>query len=255
MKIGKFVQAGRRLKNDPLGFLLDLLILIVANLLIPIPLVGNLILEFRGFALGALGFFAVLALAVFLSIGVVFAAPILIASGYLQSIFPSTVNASSSSVDEGFADVSIPQQNPFGGSGLSFVTITAYFHDSNYYLTFGKVHTGIDMVPNDNYFQNSKTYKATGKIIPLSTLSGTVNYYVDGDGGNTVVLTNDQNSLRALFLHFSQVFVATGQTIKAGTQLGIMGHTGFATADHLHYEIQVNNGGNWTPVDSLPYIQ
>ncbi len=257
MKIAKLLQAAKQLKNDPIGFLLDLLILIVANLLIPIPIVGSLLVEFRGLALGALGFIAVLALAVFLSIGVVFTAPLLIASGYLQSIFPSTVNASSStsSVDEGFADVSIPQRNPFGGQGLSFVTITAYFHDPNYYLTFGKIHTGVDMVPNDTYLQNSKTYKARGTIIPLSTLSGSVNYYVDGDGGNTVVVTNDQNTLRALFLHFSQVFVTTGETIKAGTRLGVMGHTGFATADHLHYEIQVNNGGNWTPVDPLPYIQ
>lgn len=254
MKIGKFVQAGRRLKNDPLGFLLDILILIVANLLIPIPLVGNFILEFRGFALGALGFLTVLVLFIFLSIGVVFATPLLIASGYLNSIFPQSVHASSQN-DDNFADVSIPQQNPFGGSGLSYVTITAYFHDPNYYLTFGKIHTGIDMVPNDTYFQNSKTYKTTVKMVPLSSLSGTVDYYVDGDRGNTVVVTNSQNSLRALSLHLSQVFVSSGQTIKAGTPLGVMGHTGFATADHLHYEIQINDNGVWTPVDPLPYIQ
>ena len=92
-------------------------------------------------------------------------------------------------------------------------------------------------------------------MIPLSSLSGTVDYYVDGDGGNTVVVTNGQNSLRALSLHLSQVFVSSGQTIKAGTPLGVMGHTGFATADHLHYEIQINDNGVWTPVDPLPYIQ
>ncbi len=253
-KIGKIIQAADRLRTDPLGLILDSLILVVANMLIPIPLVGNLILEFRGFALGALGFLAVLVLFIFLSLGVVFATPLLIASGYLNSIFPQSVQANSQN-DNSFADVSIPQQNPFGGSGLSLVTITAYFHDPNYFIAFGRIHTGVDMVPNDNYFQNSKTYKASGKIIPLSSLSGMVNYYVDGDGGNTVVITNTQNSLRALFLHFSQVFVSTGQTIKAGTQLGVMGHTGFATADHLHYEIQVNNNGVWTPVDPLPYIK
>ena len=252
MKISKYAHTAIRLKDDPLGFLLDLLILVIANLLIPIPLAGNILLEFRRFTLGALGFIVILALFVFLSVGVVFATPLLIASGYIENIFQSSPNTNISA-DESFSDTQTPQQNPFGGSGLSYTTITAYFHDPSYYLTFGKVHTGIDIVPNDSYYQNSKIYKSGGKVVIFSTLSGRARFYIDEEGGKTVEIINNDQATKALFIHFSDVFV-TGGDIKAGTPLGVMGNSGFATADHLHYEIQVKNGANWVTVDPLPYI-
>lgn len=251
MRISKLSHAAIRLKDDPLGFFLDLLVLVIANLLIPIPLAGTILLEFRGFAIGALGFIAILVLFVFLSVGVVFAAPILIASGYLENIFHSA--NSNISADESFTDTQTPQQNPFGGSGLSYITVTAYFHDPSYYLTFGKVHTGIDIVPNDTYYQSNKTYKSGGKVIIFATLSGRARFYTDEEGGKTVEITNNDQTTKALFIHFSDVFV-TGGDVKAGIPLGVMGNSGFATADHLHYEIRVKNGDNWIAVDPLSYI-
>jgi len=250
-KIGKYAHAATRLKDDPLGFLLDLLVLIVANLLIPIPLVGNIGLEFRGFALGCLGFVAIFTLFIFLSIGVVFASPLLFTSGYLQNIFASN---NTTAADEEFADTSTPQKNPFGGTGLSYTTTTAYFHDVGYYLTFGKVHTGIDLVPNDTYYQNSKTYKSGGKVVIFSTVSGHARFYIDKEGGATVEVTNNEGTLRVLNIHFSDIYVTTGQEIKAGIPLGVMGQSGFATGNHLHYEVQVKNGASWIAVDPLSYI-
>ena len=52
-----------------------------------------------------------------------------------------------------------------------------------------------------------------------------------------------------------EVCVSTGQTAQAGTPLGEMGKTGFATAEHVHYEIRIKDGSNWLPVNPLTYIQ
>lgn len=52
-----------------------------------------------------------------------------------------------------------------------------------------------------------------------------------------------------------KVYVSTGNPIKAGTPLGEMGGTGFATGEHVHYEVRINSSGTWMPVNPLTYIR
>lgn len=40
----------------------------------------------------------------------------------------------------------------------------------------------------------------------------------------------------------SQIDVAPGQAIAAGTMLGLSGLTGFTTGHHLHFEIRFDGG-------------
>lgn len=127
--------------------------------------------------------------------------------------------------------------------------------DTAYYLQFGKAHTGIDLVPSSTYFSNSESYKNTRKINIFSTINGKVNYYIDSEGGETVEVTNSQGFLKVVLIHFSSVYVHTGDIIKAGTPLGIMGDTGFATGAHVHYEVRTIDGANWLAVNPLNYIQ
>ena len=179
--------------------------------------------------------------------------PLLLTSGVIHDI--TSVFNTSVAADSSFVETSVPRQNPLGGPGLSFSTITAYFMDSAYYLQFDKPHTGIDLVPSSTYFSTSESYKSTGKINVFSTINGKVNYYVDSEGGETVEVTNSQGFLKVVFIHFSSVYVHTGDTVKAGTPLGIMGDTGFATGAHVHYEVRTKDGDNWLAVNPLNYIQ
>jgi murein DD-endopeptidase MepM/ murein hydrolase activator NlpD len=156
--------------------------------------------------------------------------------------------------DTSFVSTSVPKQNPFGGNGMSFTNITAYFHDADYYVRFGKLHTGIDLVPTDQYYQNSKTYQSTHKVVIFATMNGSVRHYVDQNGGETVEITNADSSIKVLYNHFSVVLVESGN-VTTGTPIGIMGATGFATGEHVHYEIQTRDGNNWLPVNPLGYIQ
>ncbi len=242
-------------KQDPFGFIIDTLIAIVVNLVIPIPLAGELVSTLRGPALGCLVTLILLGIFMLVTIGTIIMSPFIVSSSFLQQITSSLVVPSNIAADDSFLETSIPSQNPLGGAGMSYTNITAYFLDPNYFLQFGKVHTGVDLVPNDTYYANSKTYKETRQVVVFSTLNGSVSHFIDGYGGETVEVTNDTNSLKAIFVHFKTVFVNSGATIKAGTPLGIMGKTGFATGEHVHYEIQLKNGNSWGITNPLQYIK
>lgn len=251
MKLLKKIKDVRDFRNDPLGFIIDLIIIIVVNLLVPIPMSGRVAAQFREPVLGCLISLLVLALFLLAIIGTILMTPLLMTSGFLKTF----TSSSPSSSDNGFSETFIPHQNPFGGPGISYCTVSAYFMDSSYYLVFGKNHTGIDLVPSDTYFTDSGTYKTTGEIVIFSTINGKVNYYVDSEGGETIEVTNSDNSLKIIFIHFSEVLVNTGDTIKAGTPIGIMGSTGFSTGAHVHYEIRIKDGSSWLAVNPLNYIQ
>lgn len=73
----------------------------------------------------------------------------------------------------------------------------------------------------------------------------------DGSGyGNRVVIDHG-NGLQTLYAHLSKVYVAVGQTVRRGDQIGQMGSTGRSTGVHLHFEIHKNG----TPVDPLSYLK
>lgn len=242
-------------KQDPFGFIVDTIISIVVNLVIPIPLAGEVVSSLRGPALGCFVSLLLLGIFMIVTIGAIIMSPFLVSSSFLQRMTASLVVPSNIASDDSFIETSIPMQNPLGGVGMSYTAITAYFLDPNYFLQFGKIHTGVDLVPTDAYYKESKTYKDTHQVVVFSTLNGSVSHFRDEYGGETVEITNSENSLKAIFVHFSTVFVNSGVTIKAGTPIGIMGKTGFATGEHVHYEIQLKDGNSWNITNPLQYIQ
>lgn len=256
MKALSYAKNLKHLSDNPIGFITDTIVRIIVNLVVPIPLAGEIALEFKGPILGALASFILILFFTLIISGTVLLSPFLVGSSVIQSIIgvfsPIT---SGVAPDPSFAETSVPRQNPFGGSGMSYSVVTAYFLDPNYFLQFGKQHMGMDIVPSDSYYQNSTTYKQIHKIVAFSTINGTVNHYIDEYGGETVEVTNSDGSLKAIFVHFSQVFVNTGDTIKAGTAVGIMGASGEATGPHVHYQIDTKNGNTWNPVNAINYIQ
>ncbi len=55
--------------------------------------------------------------------------------------------------------------------------------------------------------------------------------------------------ISTLYAHFSGTAVYEGQTVNKGDVLGYVGQTGWATGNHLHFEVRVNG----TAVDPLGY--
>lgn len=241
-------------RSDPFGFIADLLITVIANLFIPIPLAGEGLQAFRGPVLGCLASALILGLFMLVVVGTIILSPFIVSTSFLQrltTLVPSTLNIS---FDDNFYETSVPQQNPFGGSGMAYTSITAHYLDPRYFLNFGRIHTGVDFVPTDAYFSTSKTYKETGQIVIFSTINGTARSYIDHYGGITVEVINNEDTYKVIFVHFKQVLISGG-SVSAGTPVGIMGSTGRATGEHLHYEVRVKQGSIWQPVNPLGYIQ
>ena len=56
--------------------------------------------------------------------------------------------------------------------------------------------------------------------------------------GNLVIVEN--GAYRTYYAHLSSIPVSVGDTVKAGTTIGLSGNTGNSTGPHLHYEIRKN---------------
>jgi len=61
--------------------------------------------------------------------------------------------------------------------------------------------------------------------------------------GNLVIVEN--GDYRTYYAHLSSIPVSVGDTVTAGTTIGLSGNTGNSTGPHLHYEIRKGN----VPID------
>ncbi|MBA3723512.1 MAG: M23 family metallopeptidase [Candidatus Levybacteria bacterium] len=244
MQCKKRLEKGQQILNNPFEFILDCIVRAIAYLFIPFPLAAEVLVRFRGMVLAILLNAVLLIVVLFITLFSIFTNPSVIGNANANTNIP---------IDGSFIATDIPLQNPLGGQGLSLVKITAGFMDPNYSF-FGSVHTGVDFVPNEEYYLSNKIYKETGVVV-YATMNGTVNYFTDKYGSHTVEVTNSDNSIKVIVMHLNSVFVATGEILTAGKPVGTMGNTGFSTGEHLHYEIRVKNGDGWIPVNPLGYIQ
>lgn len=55
------------------------------------------------------------------------------------------------------------------------------------------------------------------------------------------VIVNHGYGFKTVYAHMSQINVTTGQQVKRGEILGLVGNTGLSTAPHLHYEVMKDN--------------
>lgn len=100
-----------------------------------------------------------------------------------------------------------------------------------------KVHTGIDLGAGEG---TPIRAAADGNVVTAGV--------VDGYGNCTVI--DHGNGLATLYGHQSQLLVTPGQQVHKGDIIGLVGHTGFATGPHLHFEVRVDG----VPVDPIPYL-
>jgi murein DD-endopeptidase MepM/ murein hydrolase activator NlpD len=96
--------------------------------------------------------------------------------------------------------------------------------------------------------------------LPLVAARGGAVQYAgyEGNAGNYVVIDGKGTTLDFMYAHLAQPSpLHTGDSVRTGQPIGVVGDTGDATACHLHFEIWTAPG--WyqggSPVDPLPYLQ
>lgn len=260
-KIAKYGQALRTLKEikeRPVGFVVDLILAAIVSALVPIPFAGTVVTRYKKYIIaGIIGALLLLFIIPFVIIGVltnIFSTPQSTQTAIQKGLQGSQLlQALEGYIEAGFTDTDIPSRNPLGGNGMENSIVTMDYHDPNY-MFFDHIHTGIDLVPSSNYYSTNLAYRKTGQLIVFATMNGKSTYYVDQYGANVVDTYNSGNTMFTRYVHLATSFISTGEMVKAGQPVGIMGQTGEATGVHLHYELRVNQGGTFVTVNPRDYI-
>ncbi|MFC7221029.1 transglycosylase family protein [Streptomyces polyrhachis] len=102
-------------------------------------------------------------------------------------------------------------------------------------------HTGVDFSA------------ASGTSVHAIAAGTVVSAGWSGSYGNEVVLKHADGRY-SQYAHLSSLSVSAGQTVGAGTQLGLSGSTGNSTGPHLHFEVRTtpNYGSD---IDPLAYLR
>lgn len=113
---------------------------------------------------------------------------------------------------------------------------------SGYRLTqyFSWRHNGVDIANK----VGTPIYAADAGTVEISR--GGYN----GGYGNTIVI-NHGGGIKTRYGHMSKLFVAVGDKVAKGENIGAMGSTGRSTGSHLHFEVLVN-GTRYNP---LSYVK
>jgi murein DD-endopeptidase MepM/ murein hydrolase activator NlpD len=103
-----------------------------------------------------------------------------------------------------------------------------------------RFHTGLDLRASGG----TPVYAAAAGTVSLSGASGAY--------GN-VVLLDHGGGLQTLYAHHERNLVGVGDQVRRGQPIALVGHTGNATGDHLHFEVRWN-GGTVDPRTVLPHL-
>lgn len=80
--------------------------------------------------------------------------------------------------------------------------------------------------------------------------AGTVSYAGYSSGYGNYIIIDHGNGLTTLYAHNRTLAVSKGDKVAAGESIAAVGRTGYATGNHLHFEVRVN--GSY--VNPVPYI-
>jgi murein DD-endopeptidase MepM/ murein hydrolase activator NlpD len=106
--------------------------------------------------------------------------------------------------------------------------------------------------------QGQDTMAACGTPL-IAARGGTVQYAgFEANAGNYLVIDGKGTGMDFMYAHLAEPSpLQTGEPVRTGQPIGIVGQTGDATACHLHFEIWTAPG--WyeggSPIDPLPYLE
>lgn len=122
-------------------------------------------------------------------------------------------------------------------------TITSVFGNRQdpFHQEEGDFHSGIDFASAQN----------TPILAPTEGMVIKVYKNLDTGYGYHIIIHHGLG-FQTLYAHCNEIFVQENEFVKEFQVIGLVGKTGRATGNHLHYEVRI--GANLT-VDPLPFIQ
>jgi murein DD-endopeptidase MepM/ murein hydrolase activator NlpD len=138
--------------------------------------------------------------------------------------------------------VSVSQLRPPSAYGFQWPVVGPVTSEYGYRIhpVYGtrKLHSGLDISA------------PRGTPIAAATDGVVLAAGVRGGYGNCVIIDHG-DGVSTLYGHMSQISVSEGRTVKRGDTVGLVGATGTATGNHLHFEVRIN-GEATNPRSYLP---
>ncbi len=91
-----------------------------------------------------------------------------------------------------------------------------------------RLHAGLDVIADPSALIQSVE----------SGVVDTVKHSYGGYGNSLVIRHND--TLQTWYAHLKEIHVKTGERVKKGDIIGVMGNTGASTGPHLYFEVIIN---------------
>lgn len=92
-----------------------------------------------------------------------------------------------------------------------------------------RFHAGLDLRAREG----TPVYAAADGVVSMSGTSGAY---------GSMVIVDHAGGLQTLYAHHQRNFVKAGDPVRRGQPIALVGHTGNATGDHLHFEVRWNAG-------------
>jgi len=88
----------------------------------------------------------------------------------------------------------------------------------------------------------------------VAAFSGRVEIAGQMGGYGLIVVISHGDTHETRYAHLSEILVKTGQEIRQGTVIGLVGSTGLATGPHLHFEIWRKMQEGLVAIDPTPQL-
>ncbi|MDO4283676.1 MAG: peptidoglycan DD-metalloendopeptidase family protein, partial [Clostridia bacterium] len=120
---------------------------------------------------------------------------------------------------------------------------------------YGSNHSGVDISRGNVLYREGGLSKGP-KIIAAhdgKVVTATASPTSDSDGYTYVEIQTDDGKYITQYGHLSEIKVTTGQEVKKGDVIGVMGTTGNSTGVHLHFAMFDCSSGTRTRIDPLDF--
>ena len=148
------------------------------------------------------------------------------------------------------------QQKPSGGSSGNHGSATGNISSSGWMWPVPTSSAYIssvygwrnDPISGKRKFHYGIDIAAPGGSKIIAPKDGTVVYTKHQTSGYGIhLLVNHNNGYYTLYGHCQSLAVSAGQSVKQGQVIAYVGRTGYATGNHLHFEVRDGNGNKLNP--------
>ena len=116
---------------------------------------------------------------------------------------------------------------------VNYITITGYYESGKHYA--------LDLGWSNTYGPNQPIYAAAdGEVIEVRKDYKETDTTGSSYGNYIKIRHNDSISTLYAHMAYQSVTLNVGDYVKQGDQIGLMGATGHALGNHLHYEVIIN---------------